>query len=484
MAAGYGMRRPPSRHATSAPRPVLPTSWVVVAAVTTALTCAVGSPWIGVVAALGAVVTRRPWVAAALVVVSLIATVRTDRSWDSLAPDRLGPVDGWATVVGEPQRYPGAVRVVVEVGAERYELWVRGRARQLRAATWRGGDLVRVAGELQPLDPERARRVAWQHVVGELEADWLGDRRPGGALAESSNRVRAVIARGAAVLPADQAALTRGLVIGDDRDQPPAMVERFRRSGLSHLTAVSGQNVAFVLAACGPLLRRARPVNRWVATVALIAWFVVLTRAEPSVLRAATMAGLSATAFLLGRQREPLRLLALAVTGLLLVDPLLAWSVGFWLSVGATAGVTGIGPWLAPRLAGTLGPVAVPVAITVGAQAGVALPSLVVFGRLSVVGTAANLVAVPVAGFVMLYGLPACLVAGAVPAVAPVVMVPVGAAVGWIDAVATVAARLEPPVPWSWLGWILLAGLIAVTVRRRRRRLRGWPPDGGVPPHR
>ena len=73
--------------------------------------------------------------------------------------------------------------------------------------------------------------------------------------------MRALIDRGADELPADQAALTRGLVIGDDRDQPPAMVERFRASGLSHLTAVSGQNVAFVLAAAGPLLRRL-PV-RW-----------------------------------------------------------------------------------------------------------------------------------------------------------------------------------------------------------------------------
>ncbi len=472
MAAGYGILQPPPRHARSASRPVLPTLptvWVVVAAVTTALTCAVRAPWIGVALALVAVVARRPGIAAALVVLALIATIRSDRSWDSLAPDRLGSVDAWATVVGDPQRYPGAVRVVVEVDAERYELWVRGRARQLRAATWRGGDLVRVAGDLQPLDPDRADRVAWQHVVGELDADWLGDRRPGGALAESSNRVRAVIARGADVLPADQAALTRGLVIGDDRDQPPAMVERFRQSGLSHLTAVSGQNVAFVLAACGPLLRRARPVNRWVATVAVIAWFVVLTRAEPSVLRAATMAGLSATAFLLGRQREPLRLLALAVTGLLLVDPLLAWSVGFWLSVGATAGVTGIGPWLALRLS-RLGPLAVPVAITVGAQAGVALPSLLVFGRLSMIGTAANLVAVPVAGLVMLYGLPACLLAGSVPAIAPVVMAPVGVAVAWIDAVATVGARLEPPAPWSWLASVAAVAVIALVIRVRGGR--------------
>ena len=98
-------------------------------------------------------------------------------------------------------------------------------------------------------------------------------------------------------------------------------------------------------------------------------------------LRAGAMAALGATAFALGRQREPLRLLAVAVVGLLLLDPLLAWSVGFWLSVGATAGVTGVGPPLARRLH-RLGPLAMPVAVTLGAQVGVAVPSLLVFGRL------------------------------------------------------------------------------------------------------
>jgi len=184
------------------------------------------------------------------------------------------------------------------------------------------------------------------------------------------------------------------------------------------------------------------------------------------------MAGLSATAFVLGRPRQPVRLLALAVIGLLLVDPLLAWSVGFWLSVGATFGVTAIGPWLAPRL-GALGPLAMPMAITIGAQLGVMVPSVLVFGRLSLVGTVANLVAVPVAGFVMLYGLPACLLAGAVPAVAPVVMAPVGAAVAWIDAVATVGAAVEPGPPWSWLGWLILAVAVGALIRAQPRAASG-----------
>ena len=262
-----------------------------------------------------------------------------------------------------------------------------------------------------------AARVSWEHVVGAFRYDVLGDRREGRPLAVASNRVRDLIERGSSSMPSADAALARGLIIGDDRDEPPAMIDRFRRSGLSHLTAVSGQNVAFVLAAAGPLLRRARTGVRLAATLALIGWFVVLTRAEPSVLRAGAMAGLSAVGFALGRQREPPRLLAVAVIGLLLVDPLLR-PLGRLLAVGRRDG-GGDGPRPAARpTARALGPLAVPLGVTLGAQLGVALPSLLVFGRLPLVGTLANLLAVPVAGFVMLYGLPAALLAGAVPPLA------------------------------------------------------------------
>ena len=110
-------------------------------------------------------------------------------------------------------------------------------------------------------------------------------------------------------------------------------------------------------------------------TVGLIAWFVSLTRFEPSIVRAGAMAALSATAFVLGRERAPARILCLAVTILLLVDPLLVRSVGFWLSVGATGGVVSVGPWLAGRLS-RLGMLATPIGITLGAQIGVVIPAV------------------------------------------------------------------------------------------------------------
>src|SRR5690606_33806781 len=349
-----------------------------------------------------------------------------------------------------------ATRVLLDVDGQRFETWARGRARQLRVAEWRAGELVRVHGELVELRPDRRRRVAWQHVVGELRIDWVADTADGGPLDRASNRVRGVVERAGATLPGADGALFRGLVIGDDRDQPPAMLERFRASGLSHLTAVSGQNVSFLLAAAGPLLAVLRPWVRWVATVGLIGWFVSLTRFEPSILRAGVMAAISATAFALGRERSPGRVLWLGVSALVLIDPLLVHSVGFQLSVGATAGVVLIGPALGRRLS-ALGPLATPVGITLGAQAGVALPQLVVFGALPLVSLPANLLAVPVAGAVMLYGLPAGLLAGAVPAVSPVVMFPCRIGVRWVDTVAAVAAGVEPGGTATWWGWAIVA---------------------------
>ena len=96
------------------------------------------------------------------------------------------------------------------VDGERYEVWVRGRAGRQRIARWQTGDRVRVEGERVALAPGRRRRVAWQHIVGELDVAWLGDVAPGTPAAEASTRVRELIRRGAAALPTDRAALARG----------------------------------------------------------------------------------------------------------------------------------------------------------------------------------------------------------------------------------------------------------------------------------
>jgi competence protein ComEC len=261
--------------------------------------------------------------------------------------------------------------------------------------------------------------------------------------------VRDVLSSSVASLESDEAALLLGLVIGDDSDQPRSMVEAFRAAGLSHLTAVSGQNVAFVLAVCAPLLRRTSSRLRLGVMVGIVAWFVVLTRCEPSVVRAGVMAVVAGYGSSRGFESSGERALAITVIAALLVDPLLGSSVGFALSTSATAGLV----WIAPRVSSRVpGPrwFAEMLGVTIGAQLAVMPVSWFVFRSFTLIGLVSNVVAVPVAGFVMLCGLPVMGVCGTlltlgVPfaeELTTVAMLVLRAGVRWVWWVATIAASL------------------------------------------
>ena len=194
MAGGYGVPARSHRHPRATPPGPTGTADVVALAVVVAV--AVATRWWLVVPVAGVVVgvARSPRLAAAAVVLAVVAVPRATTAWADLGPDELGPFRGWAEVVIDPQPSPGATRVVLAIEGERYEAWVRGRVRSRRAATWQAGDRVMVAGTREALDDDRRLRVAPQHVVGALAAEWFGDVAAGDRAATASNRVRAVIA--------------------------------------------------------------------------------------------------------------------------------------------------------------------------------------------------------------------------------------------------------------------------------------------------
>ncbi len=429
--------------------------------------------WIGVAAVGSMLICRRTALLVVCLLIGLAGGWRSHVSWRAAAPRHLGHFAGWVAIVGDPAPFGNAVRATLEVDGERFDAWAYGSSRR-RLLDRQAGDLVYVDGQRRATT-SRVRRAQLRHVVGRFELQVVGDWHEGPPLYRTSSRVRIALRSSAeGSMGVRDASLFTGLVIGDDSRQPAETVAAFRDSGLSHLTAVSGENVAFLIAAASPLLKRLRPWWRWAVTLALIGWFMVLTRFEPSVLRAGVMAMLAGTSYVLGRQTAVARLLAWAVTLLALVDPMLVWSVGFWLSVGATAGVCLASPWLAERLPGPRW-LRVPLSVTLGAQLGVALPSWLVFHRLPLVSLPANLLAVPVAGFVMLFGIPAGLLSALLPPLAPLVMAPCTAGTRWVSTVAYLAAAVEPSPGWAVAGWLVL--VIAVGGLVARHHWRGPPDD-------
>ena len=203
---------------------------------------------------------RRVDVAVLLVALVSVGAVLGDAAWRAVAPDALGPYRGWATVRGDPEPAGMAMRAVLEVEGERFRALVYG-ARRHRLERLRDGERVQVVGERVALGGTYRRSQQVRHIVGDLSIEFLGDTATGAPVRRASNRMREVLRGGAErTMPTDQAALFLGLVIGDDSRQPASLVAAFRAAGLSHLTAVSGQNVAYVLALAGLGLRR---LPRW-----------------------------------------------------------------------------------------------------------------------------------------------------------------------------------------------------------------------------
>lgn len=324
------------------------------------------------------------------------------------------PFAGFAEVRADSHWKSGTVRTMLEIEGKRFMV-VAGGEPGRRLMTAQFGEVVWVEGRRsgRPITSFDLGR----HVVGSFEpffvSSQVGNASP---LHRSTNRARSILGRASEHTMWSTAGLYLGLVVGDESRQGEELVAAFRNAGLSHLTAVSGQNIALVLALLQPLLRRLGATARLLAAVFFVGWFVVVTRAEPSVVRAAAMAVISLIAAWSGRSTNALRVLSVVTLCLLLIDPLLAWSVGFLLSISATWGMVVLAPRLEEKVPGPPW-LRTALATTSGAQLAVIPVSLGVFGSFSLVGLVTNVPAVPLAGFVMVVGLPLGLAVGCVDAV-------------------------------------------------------------------
>jgi competence protein ComEC len=214
-------------------------------------------------------------------------------------------------------------------------------------------------------------------------------------------------------MPAREAALARGFVLGDDEGVDPATEEDFRRSGLSHLLAVSGQNVTLLallampmLAALGIPLR-----ERLLWALALIVVYVPLTGAGPSIQRAAVMGAVGVLATLGGRRASRLYALILALLVTLAIDPGIAADVGWQLSFAAVLGILLLAAPLREGLVVRLGrgalrrALAEGVAVTVAATLATAPLVAFHFETLSTTTLVANVLALPAVAPAMWLGM-------------------------------------------------------------------------------
>jgi ComEC/Rec2-related protein len=333
-------------------------------------------------------------------------------------------------------------------GGERYLVSARivsaaGGGRKFEAATpvlvlgseaWKSvryADRIRTAGTLTASEPGSAEQAL-------LNASAAPAAVGSPASAETVNRIRAAFIVMTRPLPEDARGLLPGMAFGDREQQTDELADAMRRTGLTHLLAVSGANCSYLLGFVFLLAQSCR-LPRWCAAVcgvAALGGFVMLVRPEPSVLRAAVMGAVGVAALLTGRRRASLTFLSVAVLLLLVADPWLAGEYSFILSVLATLGLVLFGSrcsewlqrWLAKPLADAM---AVPLAAQVFCT-----PVLVLLQpELALYSVPANILAAPVV---------------------PVVTIAAMAALGLLPFLPLMAGWLvyAAGLPTLWVAWI------------------------------
>lgn len=214
--------------------------------------------------------------------------------------------------------------------------------------------------------------------------------------------------------PASQGLLP-GMVLGDTSLQDGAEKELYVVAGLSHLSAVSGANVAIVCSAAALVCAAFAlgPAQRVYAALAALVGFVLLVGFEPSVQRAAVAGVVGLLAVLNSSRMQPLHALSLGIIALVLVDSELALNFGFALSSAATAGIVALSPVIARSLASTGWPEIFIRALAVAIAADVVTMPVIALmaGEVSVVSVLANLLVAPVTAPVTVLGLLAAFLA-------------------------------------------------------------------------
>lgn len=348
---------------------------------------------------------RRAWAAGAVLAVLLASVAGAWRAAEAqrtaVAPMAQGPTVG----PGEPVEVLETADRALD-GRWRTTVRLRGATVELRtpvavaAPALVPGALVRVRGELRPV-AEQAVGARSRGIALTLDGTVVGvaGRRGGwrGAIDRFRERSERTL-----TAPGDggRTALLRGMVLGQDDAFTDAEEEAFRRSGLSHLVAASGQNVALVAALAigvAALCGLSRPWRIAWALAAVIA-YVPLAGAGPSIRRAGVTGVLTLLALGLGRAPDRWWALLLAAIATVLVDPASPEQLGWQLSFAAVIGLLLLADPLAAvaRRAGWPGWLGTAAAVPLGAGLATAPVLAAGVGDVSLTSLPANLVVEPV----------------------------------------------------------------------------------------
>ena len=344
-----------------------------------------------------------------MVVLSIIYVQIVNNQYENFYKHNETRMEIYATVVSDEKQGNYYKSYEVKSGNKKFILYTKKELKY--------GAYVKIRGEF--IKPEKARNykgfnyeqyLKSKKTYGSIKSEEIEiiENNKINIIQKSGNIVRnKIIETSDKILPENTRGLLVGILIGDRTDISEDITENFSRSSLTHILAISGSHISYIIFGVTYILLKSKIPRKlaYIITNLILIFFMFITGFSASVVRASIMGILLITAKLVYRKPDVLNSIAVSLIIIFIDNPLAIYDIGLQLSYLGTLGIVIFNKPIIDKISKKIPKkIAEMIAITISAQI-LILPILVLnFNTISLTFLLSNIVAVPLSGIIMIYG--------------------------------------------------------------------------------
>ena len=346
-------------------------------------------------------------------IISILYTISVNNKYEKFynkIPENIRTI---ATVVGEAKETEYYYSYEIKINQKRFIMYVKkNNPEKLKY----GMEIILEGKYIEPTEDRNYKGFNYKEylktkkIYGSFKAEKISvikENNVNFILRISNNTRNKVIEIAKKILPKETSSLLIGILIGERQYISEDITENFSKSSLSHILAISGSHISYIIIGITFILTKSRTSKKgmYIITILSLIFFIFITNFSSSVIRACIMGIIVLFAKIVYRKPDILTSISVSLLIILIDNPFAIKDIGLQLSYLGTIGIVYLNKPIANFLEKYMKKkIAKILAITISAQIMVLPVTVINFNNISTVFIISNIIAAPLTGGIILLG--------------------------------------------------------------------------------
>lgn len=346
-------------------------------------------------------------------IISILYTISVNNKYEKFynkIPENIRTI---ATVVGEAKETEYYYSYEIKINQKRFIMYVKkNNPEKLKY----GMEIILEGKYIEPTEDRNYKGFNYKEylktkkIYGSFKAEKISvikENNVNFILRISNNTRNKVIEIAKKILPQQTSSLLIGILIGERQYISEDITENFSKSSLSHILAISGSHISYIIIGITFILTKSRTSKKgmYIITILSLIFFIFITNFSSSVIRACIMGIIVLFAKIVYRKPDILTSISVSLLIILIDNPFTIKDIGLQLSYLGTIGIVYLNKPIANFLEKYMKKkIAKILAITISAQIMVLPVTVINFNNISTVFIISNIIAAPLTGGIILLG--------------------------------------------------------------------------------